>query len=167
MRRGCPSLGVAAVRRATAPSVPSPAVRLLAHAEPCMCFPRFPLARWSCDGTRCRARQTEITGVWRARPNNRPGRARDRFMYRHHRESAERTAAHFAGDASVLALILGGSVAHGFAAADSDLDVLIVVSDAEYAQRRREGRLQFLDSDLCTYPNGYVDGKYLAESLLR
>jgi hypothetical protein len=88
-------------------------------------------------------------------------------MYRHHRESAERAAAHFAADAGVLALILGGSVAHGFAAADSDLDLLIVVSDAEYAQRRRDGRLQFLDSDLCTYPNGYVDGKYLGESLVR
>jgi len=88
-------------------------------------------------------------------------------MYRHHRESAERVAAHLAADASVLALVLGGSVAHGFAAEDSDLDVLIVVSDDEYAQRRREGRLQFFDTDLCTYPNGYVDGKYLGESLVR
>ena len=58
-------------------------------------------------------------------------------------------------------------MAHGFAAEESDLDVLIVVSDAEYAQRRRDGRLQFLDTDLCTYPNGYVDGKYLGQSQVR
>lgn len=88
-------------------------------------------------------------------------------MFPHHQQAAERASAHFATDPGVLALILGGSVAHGFAAADSDLDVLIVVSDAEYTQRRRDGRLQFLDTDLCTYPNGYVDGKYLGESLLR
>lgn len=88
-------------------------------------------------------------------------------MYEHHRESAARVAAHFAADESVRALLLGGSVAHGFAAEDSDLDVLIVVGDAEYAERRRDGRLQFVDTDLCTYPNGYVDGKYLGESLLR
>src|SRR5215468_10586135 len=88
-------------------------------------------------------------------------------MYAHHRESVERTTAHFAADRSVLALILGGSIAHGFAAEDSDVDVLIVVSDAEYAQRRRDASLQFIDTDLCVYPNGYVDGKYLGESLVR
>jgi hypothetical protein len=88
-------------------------------------------------------------------------------MFPHHRESAARASAHFAADPGVLALILGGSVAHGFAAEDSDLDLLIVVSDAEYAQRRREGNLQFLDAALCTYPNGYVDGKYLGASLIR
>src|SRR5262245_56132620 len=95
------------------------------------------------------------------------GRCRSRPMYQHHRESAARAAAHFAADPDVRALILAGSVAHGFATEDSDLDLLIVVSDAEYAQRRRDGSLQFLDSDLCTYPNGYVDGKYLGESLVR
>lgn len=88
-------------------------------------------------------------------------------MYPHHRESIERIAAHFRAEAGVLALVLGGSVAHDFAAEDSDLDVLIVVSDEEYAERRRDGRLQFFDTDLCTYPNGYVDGKYLGLSLLR
>ena len=88
-------------------------------------------------------------------------------MLPHHRESIERTAARLREEPGVLAVVLGGSIAHGFAAEDSDIDVLIVVSDDEYAERLRDGRLQFFDTDLCTYANGYVDGKYLALSLLR
>lgn len=88
-------------------------------------------------------------------------------MYPHHRESIERAAERLGTEPGVLGLILGGSIAHGFAAEDSDIDVMIVVSDEEYGERRREGRLQFLDTDSCTYPNGYVDGKYLGLSLVR
>lgn len=88
-------------------------------------------------------------------------------MYPHHQESIERAAAHFRTDPEVLALILAGSIAHGFAAPTSDVDVLIVVSDADYETRRIEGRLQYFGPQLCTYEGGYVDGKYLCPSLLQ
>lgn len=37
----------------------------------------------------------------------------------------------------------------------------------EYARRRAESRLTISRADLCTYPQGYLDGKYLDESFLR
>jgi len=88
-------------------------------------------------------------------------------MYDHHRESIERTTQRFANDPEVRALLLGGSVAHGFATPTSDIDVLIVVDDAAYEDRRRDGRLQYFDPELCTYDGGYVDGKYLGVGFLR
>lgn len=87
-------------------------------------------------------------------------------MHPHHRESSARVAERIAADPEVRALILGGSVAHGFAAPGSDIDVMLVVADEEYEQRLREGRLQYFDSEVCTYEGGYVDGKYLGESFL-
>lgn len=87
-------------------------------------------------------------------------------MYEHHEQSIARTTQHFAHDAEVHALILGGSIAHGFAAPASDIDVLIVVGDDDYATRLREGRLQYYDPTLCTYDGGYVDGKYLGHAFL-
>lgn len=87
-------------------------------------------------------------------------------MYPHHRESIDRAAERIAGDVSVKALLLGGSIAHGFASPASDIDVMLVVADEDYEERLREGRLQYFDSEVCTYEGGYVDGKYLGESFL-
>lgn len=87
-------------------------------------------------------------------------------MHEHHRQSIQRACQHFSGDPEVRALLLGGSIAHGFAASTSDIDVMIVVSDRDYAERLRDGRLQFFDPTMCTYDGGYVDGKYLGESFL-
>ena len=87
-------------------------------------------------------------------------------MYHHHTESIARTTAHFTNDPEVLALLLGGSIAHGFASPTSDIDVLILVADPNYERRRQLGQLTFFDRSLCTYPEGYVDGKYLAVSFL-
>jgi predicted nucleotidyltransferase len=87
-------------------------------------------------------------------------------MYPHHQESIDKLVPHLQGDPDVLALILGGSIAHGFETPASDIDVLIVVSDSDYEARRREGRLQLVDFEMCTYEGGYVDGKYLDRAFL-
>jgi hypothetical protein len=88
-------------------------------------------------------------------------------MYTHHEESVARTTEHFNKDAEVLALLLGGSIAHGFAAPASDVDVLMVLSDADHERRRARGEVMFYDPSLCTYEGGYVDGKYLSVSFLK
>ncbi len=88
------------------------------------------------------------------------------MMYEHHRASIERVVEYFRTLPEVEALILGGSIAHGFAAPSSDIDVMIIVSDREYEERLREARLQFFDNQVCTYDGGYVDGKYLSPSIL-
>ncbi|MFA5058548.1 MAG: hypothetical protein WC485_10585 [Opitutaceae bacterium] len=87
-------------------------------------------------------------------------------MFPHHVESIRRTTAHFSRQAGVKGLLLGGSLAHGFGAVHSDVDVMILVSDQEYAQRAKTGRIHFYSRELCTYPGGYVDGKYLSRSFL-
>lgn len=87
-------------------------------------------------------------------------------MLPHHRDSIENVTRHFAADPEVLALLLGGSLAHGFASPVSDVDVMIIVSDEGYADRLRAGRVHFFSRELCTYPEGYVDGKYLSQGFL-
>jgi hypothetical protein len=84
----------------------------------------------------------------------------------HHQESIAHAVAHFRREEGVLALLLGGSLAHGFGSPGSDVDVLIVVSDAERAARMAEGRMHFFDRALCTYEGGYVDGKYVSPGFL-
>lgn len=46
------------------------------------------------------------------------------------------------------------------------MDLLIVVDDAEYDARAREGRLQFATNEACDWPGGYVEGKVLSPSFL-
>jgi hypothetical protein len=88
-------------------------------------------------------------------------------MERHHEQSIENLVAEFEKDPSILALILGGSLAHGFAKPDSDIDVSIVVDSAEYQRRKRENRLHYNNRALCAYEQGYIDGKYVDSDFLQ
>ncbi len=87
-------------------------------------------------------------------------------MYPHHEQSIQRVTDFFQNQPHVLALLLGGSLAHGFAEAFSDIDVMIIVSADEYQRRFDHQELQFFNRDLCTYPEGYVDGKYISVDFL-
>jgi predicted nucleotidyltransferase len=88
-------------------------------------------------------------------------------MQAHHAESIQKLTGVFERDAAVRALVLGGSIAHGFARPDSDIDVSVVVDTAEYQRRRTQDQLTFSDRTLCTYEGGYVDGKYVDLEFLR
>lgn len=81
-------------------------------------------------------------------------------------ETVRRTVEHFAADGGVVALLLTGSIAHGFATAESDVDVVIVLPQEEHGERWAAKSLTFLSHDLATYEGGYVDGKYVSTSLL-
>lgn len=85
----------------------------------------------------------------------------------HHAETIANLTAQMAADPAVLGLVLGGSIAHGFANAESDVDVTIVVSSEDLAGRRAADRLTYYATDLATYDGGYVDGKYVDEASLR
>jgi hypothetical protein len=88
-------------------------------------------------------------------------------MYAHHAASIEKVVDYFQTVPEVDAVILGGSIAHGFASPGSDIDLMIIVADGEYEERLRDGRLQFFDNQLCTYDGGYAEGKYLGPTMLR
>jgi predicted nucleotidyltransferase len=87
-------------------------------------------------------------------------------VYAHHSETIEKTVERFRADSEVLALLLGGSVAHGFARPDSDVDVIVIVSDERFAERSRAGQLLSVFDEIATYPKGYVDAKYLGAGVL-
>ncbi|MEN9936922.1 MAG: hypothetical protein RLZZ387_3501 [Chloroflexota bacterium] len=86
-------------------------------------------------------------------------------MFPHHQDTIERTVAHFQRQ-PIVALLLGGSVAHGFATETSDVDIMIVVGDEEHQRRLAADDTQFFSRELSTYEGGYVDGKYISPSFL-
>ena len=87
-------------------------------------------------------------------------------MYPHHTQSIQNVREYFQRDPEVLALLLGGSIAHGFETPTSDVDIMIVVSEADHKKRLDENRLHFFNRELCTYEGGYVDGKYLTPGFI-
>lgn len=88
-------------------------------------------------------------------------------MFPHHEISIKQVTEFYQNDPDIQALILGGSLAHGYAESSSDIDVMCIVEDAVHEQRQEEGRLHFLNTQLCTYEGGYVDGKCLSVSFLK
>jgi hypothetical protein len=84
----------------------------------------------------------------------------------HHRRALERLVDSLARDPANLALLLGGSLAHGYARPDSDIDVLQVVGREQMERLRGEGRLTWSDPSLCEWEGGYVDAKYVDTDLL-
>ena len=83
-------------------------------------------------------------------------------MLPHHSQSIQNVKEYFERDPEVQALLLSGSIAHGFQTSTSDIDIMIFVSEADYQKRFQAGQLHFFNKDLCTYKGGYVDGKYLS-----
>jgi predicted nucleotidyltransferase len=88
-------------------------------------------------------------------------------MYPHHRQTIQNVTEYFQRDPEVLALLLSGSIAHGFETAHSDVDILIFVSEADDQTRFQNGQLHFFNQELSTYEGGYVDGKYLSVNFVR
>jgi predicted nucleotidyltransferase len=77
-----------------------------------------------------------------------------------------RAVERYASDAELLAVVVGGSVAHGLAKPDSDLDVMLVVSEREAAARLERGDLTVYDDTLADYEGCYLDGKVIASSFI-
>lgn len=88
-------------------------------------------------------------------------------LYKHHQEAIDNITAKLRKEENVLALIIAGSVAHGFAGKDSDVDIMIVVSREEYERRYNEKKLVYWEQESCTYAGGYVDGKYISVDYIK
>lgn len=88
-------------------------------------------------------------------------------MEKHHKESIEIFLDIYKKDPAILAILLGGSIAHGFAKPNSDVDVVLVVEENEYLKRKQEKKLAFSLWDICTYPGGYIDVKVVSIKFLQ
>ena len=84
----------------------------------------------------------------------------------HHQRAIDRLTETYRDDPRFTALIIGGSVAKGFARDDSDVDFMIVATDEEFEQRSPKGDLFINRTDLCDYAGGYVDGKIISRDFL-
>ncbi|KAL2117690.1 hypothetical protein VTJ04DRAFT_7350 [Mycothermus thermophilus] len=89
-------------------------------------------------------------------------------MHPHHAATLTNSVAYFSANPDVQAILLSGSIAHGFETASSDVDLLIVLTDAAHAKLRDAGeRMTFVSHDLAAYEGGYVDAKYVSLAFLR
>jgi hypothetical protein len=82
-------------------------------------------------------------------------------MEEHHQRVIQRLVEQFKDDLRFPALIIGGSVAKGRARKDSDIDILLVANEEEYARREATQDFWYLDREICDYPGGYVEGKII------
>ena len=79
----------------------------------------------------------------------------------HHQRAIDRLADAYRDDPRFRGLIIGGSVAKGYARDDSDVDFLIIATDEAF-ERHRAARDLFINrTDLCDYDGGFVDGKII------
>lgn len=88
-------------------------------------------------------------------------------MEAHHRRAVDAAVARLSAEPGVEAILLAGSLAHGYAGPGSDVDLIVVAAPAEHERRRREGRLTFALTDICDYAGGYIDCKVVARESLR
>jgi hypothetical protein len=84
----------------------------------------------------------------------------DQLQYPHHRQSVLSLRDELIKDASIQAVVLGGSICHGYERPDSDIDCMILIDDDQYEQHRRDNTIQYYTTEFTPYEGGYVDGKY-------
>jgi len=88
-------------------------------------------------------------------------------MWEHHRQTVNRLIERFSEDSRFPALIIGGSLVKGYGRPDSDVDIVFVATDTEYASRLPKNQLHYYSTEECDYPGGYVDGKIVDLQFLR
>ena len=88
-------------------------------------------------------------------------------LWPHHLETLGNVVSHFEADPTVLAVIFGGSLAHGFGGAGADIDIVVLVTPAELERRSSTLELTHASADLATYDGGYVDAKFVDLAFLR
>lgn len=87
-------------------------------------------------------------------------------MWENHKEAIEVLREKFSRDDAFTAMIVSGSIAQGRAKVSSDVDIVLVASDKEYARRLEKRQLHYLTRDV-EHKGGVVDGKVVDMSFLR
>ncbi|WNS42506.1 nucleotidyltransferase domain-containing protein [Paenibacillus sp. MMS20-IR301] len=88
-------------------------------------------------------------------------------MYQHHQKAIEAITGKLRAREDVLGVIIGGSIAHGYASETSDLDCMLVLSEEDYRKALQTGDIGFFETESTPYEGGYVDGKCITQDYLR
>jgi hypothetical protein len=91
----------------------------------------------------------------------------ERTLFPQHQRAIDKLTAHYAADETAIALIIGGSVAKGWALETSDLDFILVLPDAEVERRSANLQQTIFSLDFTDYEGGYIDGKAITLGFLR
>jgi len=83
------------------------------------------------------------------------------MIYPHQQKAIEFITEKFKQDDSILALLVSGSIPHGFNDEHSDVDLNIIVSVDDYEKRYKENQLTYWESAEEFYKGGYFDGKFI------
>ena len=88
-------------------------------------------------------------------------------MRDHHRRALEKAQTRLLAEhPDLLAIILGGSIAKGIEHEHSDVDLIVVVTDDGYTKRQSANRVGFFYKDVCDYPGGYVEGRFVSRTFI-
>jgi predicted nucleotidyltransferase len=82
-------------------------------------------------------------------------------MREQHQQVVDRLVQKFKDDPNYQALIIGGSVAKQREQDNSDVDILLVATDEDFARRMQTRDVWYVDHSLSDYPGVYVDGKII------
>jgi len=83
------------------------------------------------------------------------------MIYQHQQNAIDYITDKFKSDQQMNALLISGSISHGFNDENSDVDFNVVVSDDLYEQKSKEHALTYWESADDFYAGGYFDGKYI------
>lgn len=87
-------------------------------------------------------------------------------MLDHHQRAMDLAIERLAGEDDIVVVLLGGSIAKGTSRPESDVDLIVVVTDEGYARRLAENRVAFLFRDVADYPGGYVEGRFVSRTFI-
>ena len=89
-------------------------------------------------------------------------------MHDHHQRALDKARGRLLEqEPGLLAILIGGSIAKKCERPDSDLDLIVVLSDERFEHRRQACQVAFLWFDVCDYAGGYVEGRFIGRSFLR
>ncbi len=83
------------------------------------------------------------------------------MIYPHQQKAIDYITNKFSSEPQVDALLLSGSIAHGFNDEKSDIDIHIVVSNEVFEKKQAEHLVTYWEDASAFYEGGYFDGKYI------
>ncbi|MCL2702794.1 MAG: DUF4037 domain-containing protein [Defluviitaleaceae bacterium] len=83
------------------------------------------------------------------------------MIYPHHQKAIDYITDKMQSDNEVEALLISGSIMHGFNQEHADIDINIAVSNELYEQKSKAKALTYWESAESFYTGGYFDGKFI------